>query len=77
MAVCPCAMAEVFVAQFVVCWGGLIFRRQIPVIHGLSKSTLPKAGFCIRSLKLDVQGHYPILQILACTFSFKKDFLCE
>jgi len=70
-------MAEVFVAQFIVCWGGLIFRRQIPVIHGLSKSTLPKAGFCIRSLKLDVQGHYPILQILACTFSFKKDFLCE
>lgn len=39
MAVCPCAMAEVFVAQFVVRWGGLIFRRQIPVIHGLSKST--------------------------------------
>lgn len=70
-------VAEVFVAQFVVRWVGLIFRRQMPVTHVLSKTTLPKAGFCIRSLKLYVQGHYPILQILAYTFSFKKDFSCE
>lgn len=73
----PLCSAEVFVAQFVVRWVGPIFRRQMPVIHVLSKTILPRAGFCIRSLMLYVQDHYPILQILAYTFSFKKDFSCE
>lgn len=73
-----CVKAEILIAQLAGCSVGPVFRRQMPMIRVLLKKiSLPKATVPVRSFKLDVQSHYPILQILACTFSFKTDIFCK